>query len=138
MMQRLDPTDTMHRLEAAVEEAREFFKVDPIWTIEIRAEGAGSGAARIDASRAYLKAPIGVDLDYYQHNPEKIRRDMAHEIAHLVTAEIWQVWRHLPEDVQGDDTVTGRLMRDALEAATVRLERLFMRERPEPSGGPAP
>ncbi len=130
-MTRLDPSETMRRLEAAVVEARAFFGVDPLWVTEIRAEGAGTGAARIDASPAYLKAPIGVDLDYYQYNPEKIRRDMAHEIAHLITAEMWHLWRHLPADVQGDDNVAGKLMRDALEVATVRLERLFLRERPE-------
>lgn len=128
-MDRLDASETLRRFEAAVTEARAFFGIDPLWQTPVRAGDVGGGAARIDADRSYLLAPITVDLNYYQTYPEKIRSDAAHEVAHLLTEEVWQVWRHLPEDVHGDDTLTGRLMRDAIETATVRLERLFVRER---------
>ena len=111
-----------------MQEAREFFGIDPLWQTPVRAGNAGGDAAQIDADRSYLFAPITIDLDYYQENPEKIRGDGAHEAAHLLTEEIWQLWRHLPSETSGDDSVTGKLMRDAIESATVRLERLFMRE----------
>lgn len=128
MAERLDASETLRRFEAAVQEARAFFGIDPLWRTPVRAGNPGDGAARIDADRSYLFAPITIDLDYYQENPEKIRSDGAHEAAHLLTEEIWQLWRHLPVDVHGDDTLTGKLFRDAVESATVRLERLFMRE----------
>ena len=122
----LDASETLRRFEAAVTEARAFFGIDPLWQTPVRAGDVGGGAARIDADRSYLLAPITVDLNYYQTNPEDIRQHAAHEVAHLLTEEVWQVWRHLPPDVHGDDTLTGKLMRDAIETATVRLERLFL------------
>lgn len=131
-MSKTDASETLSAWEAAVAEAREFFGVDPLWRIEVSAGEVGGGAARIDASRAYFNAPITVDLDYYQFRPDCIRKDAAHEVAHLLTEEIWQLWRHLPDETSGDESLTGKLMRDAIESTTARLERLFLRERPEP------
>lgn len=132
----LDASETLRRCEAAVAEARAFFGIDPLWAIPVFPEGAGDAPCHIKAESGYFNAPVSIDLDYYQRKPHLIRQDMAHEVAHLVTWEVVQAVRKLPDefcDPKGGPM--GEVIREAIENATVRLERLFMRERPE---GPAP
>lgn len=128
----LDVGETMHRLEAAVMEARAFFGIDPLYHTPVRPDKA-DGAAEVRPSHGYLFAPIGVDVYYYQQHPELIRQDMAHEVAHLLSAEMVALNEHMPEEWQyGSQAAQGRMFKMALETLTVRLERLFMRERPDP------
>lgn len=125
----LDATETLNRCQAAVTEARAFFGIDPLFRTPVKAEGAGNTTCRIHVSPGYFERPIGIDLDYYQQNPEKIREDMAHEVGHLVTDELASIFQRMPPEWRDADQPLARLLIDALEKATVRLERLFMRER---------
>ena len=126
----LDPSETIHRLEAAVAEARTFFGIDPLFETPIRADKA-DGGAHILIEPGYFFRPISVDLDYYQRNPHTIREDMAHEVAHLVTDELASAFQRLPPEFSKEGEPVAMLLVDALEKATVRLDRLFMRERPD-------
>lgn len=125
-----DASETLRALEAAVTEARTFFGIDPLFRTPVLAEGAGDAACRIHVSPGYFQRPIGVDLDYYQRKPEEIRRGMAHEVAHLATDELASIFQRMPPEWSDADQPLARLLIDALEKATVRLECLFMRERP--------
>lgn len=128
----LDATETLSRLHAAVAEARAFFGIDPLWNTPVFPEGAGDAPCCIKAESGYFHAPVSVDLDYYQRKPHLIRQDMAHEVAHLVTWEVVLAVRKLPEEFRDPrGGPMGEVIRDAIENATVRLERLFIRERPE-------
>lgn len=124
--------ETMRRLEEAVTEARAFFGIDPLYILTISATLDGSRSAQIDAGDGYLRNTIAVNLDYYQTRRDVIRRDMAHEVAHLVSNELVQIQRRMPPEWRGPDGLPGALLNDALETLTSRLERLFLRERPEP------
>lgn len=133
-MEKLDAGETMRRLEAAVEEARAFYGIDPLYILDVRAASMSRGqAACIDAGDPYRRCTIDVDFDYYQENPELIRRDMAHEVAHLMSNELIQLWRRMPEEWQNRDAPQGGMLHDAIETLTIRLERLFLRERQAPT-----
>ena len=138
--QRLDPTVTRDRLEAAVAEARDFFRIDPEYGLKLILEGAGSdGAAQFEPIYGYVRGAVSVDLDYFQRNPHEIRRVMAHEVAHLVALEVLQVVSRLPPRYsEPSRSPEAQLLRDAIETQAVRLERLFLRERPEPQLEPKP
>lgn len=122
--------ETMAKLEAAVQEARDFYGTDPLYDLKIVPNGAGGKAARIDAGDPYRRCWIEVDLQYFMDNPGVIRRDMAHEVAHLMSNEILQVRNRMPAEWKDTEHVAGGLLSDAIETLTVRLERLFLRERP--------
>lgn len=126
---RLEAGETIRRLEAAVTEARTFFGIDPLYVTPVRATLEANEAANIEAGDGYLYANINVSLDYYQRNPELIRQDMAHEVGHLLSNEILQLQKRMPEEWRDHQQAPALLMVDAIETLTVRLERLFMRER---------
>lgn len=128
----ITPAEAMKQLEAAVEEARAFFAIDPLYLLEVRAELREDQAAHIDAGDPYRRCVISVNLHYYQENPHVIRRDMAHEVAHLMSNEVLQLQRRMPFEWQDRNQAPGGLLGDAIETLTVRLERLFLRERPKP------
>lgn len=128
-MTRLEAGETLRRLEAAVQEARAFFGIDLAWQTPVKADG--SDGASIVAHVGYLDAPITVNLDFFQREPERIREFMAHEVAHIVSAEVNRLRSVLPPEYRDADTPAGRMFDDALECLTVRLERLFLRERSE-------
>lgn len=132
---RLDASETLRRCEAAVTEARAFFGIDPLYLLEVRPTLSAHEAAEIDAGDGYLRCHIGVSVNYYQENPDFIRRDMAHEVAHLMSNEVLQLQRRMPPEWRDREQAPGGLMADALETLTVRLERLFLRERPEAQNG---
>ena len=128
-MTHLDANETLRRFEAAVQEARDFFGVDPAWQTPVHAKAADG--AEISAHPGYLNAPIHIELDFFQQHPERIREFAAHEVAHILSAEVNRLRSVLPEEYRDTDAPAGRMFNDALECLTVRLERLFMRERPE-------
>lgn len=119
----------MRQLEAAVQEARTFFRIDPLFETPVWADKA-DGGAHITIKPGYFHRPISVDLDYYQRNPQAIRSSMAHEAAHLVTDELASMFQRLPAEWRNDDQPLAQLLIDALEKATVRLEGIYVRERP--------
>ena len=127
---------TSRQLLAAIQEARTFFGIDPLYRIELRMNVGG--AAQLDNREGYLQTWIEVNLDYYQTSPHLIREDMAHEVAHLIGAEVLAVQKRMePEWQYGSKDARGGLLTDAIESQTVRLERLFIRERPgNPDGWP--
>lgn len=135
MGERQDAGETMQQLEAAIAEARVFFGIDPLFDTPVRADKA-DGGAQIFVNPGYFHRPISVDLDYYQRNPLLIREDMAHEVAHLVTDELTSMFQRLPPECSKEGEPLALLLVDAVEKATVRLEKLFMRERPR--GEPEP
>lgn len=126
---KLDASETLARCEAAVTEARAFFAVDPLWDTPITA-GAEDGA-HITCHVGYYHAPIQIELNYFQENPHLIRETMAHEVAHILSAELNRMRSFLPSEYKDADTAQGRIFHDALESLTVRLEKLFLRERKE-------
>lgn len=130
MSERLDANETIRRLEAAVLEARLFYGIDPLYDIPIRADKA-EGAAQIEIRPGYFFRPISVDLDYYQRSPHLIRQDMAHEVGHVVTDELACMFQRLPPAWADEDQPLAQLLVDAIERATVRLEKMFLRERPD-------
>ena len=125
----LEAGETMRRLEAAVQEARTFFGIDPLYETPV-VYNHPDGAS-ITADPAYLRAPIRVELDFFQREPERIREFMAHEVAHILSAELTRVRAMLPAEWLDATTPQGRIYNDALESLTVRLEKLFLRERPQ-------
>lgn len=133
-MTRQDASETLRQCEAVVAEARAFFLIDPLYQTPVRAEQTES--AEIDFRPGYFFSVIMVNLDYFQKNPQLIRESMAHEVAHLASAELMAANALMPTEWQyGGDTPSAGIWTHALEALTTRLTRLFMRERPE---GPAP
>ncbi len=130
-MEKLEAGETVRRLEAAIEEARAFFGVDPMWNTPLLANT--DGGAHVDMKIGYLEAPISVNLDFFQKYPERIREYMGHEVAHLLSAEVHRLSAVLPPEYRDTDTPAGRMFEDALESLTVRLERLFLRERQAPT-----
>ncbi len=130
MSDRLEPNEAMRRLEAAVAETRAFYGIDPLVDTPVRADKS-DGAAQIEIRPGYFLRPISVDLDYYQRFPHLIRQDMAHEVGHLVTDELACMFQRLPPAWSDEDQPLARLLVDAIEKATVRLEKLFLRERPD-------
>lgn len=125
--------ETMRRCEDAVKEAREFFGIDPLYILKVQATLSGGDVASIDAGDGYLRCSISVNINYFQNHPEVIRRDMAHEVAHLVSNEVVQLQKRMPEEWRDRNQVAGGMLEDAIETMTVRLERLFLRERPDPA-----
>ncbi len=122
--------ETKKRLEAAVEEARDFFGIDPLYIINLVATLDQDKAAGIDAGDGYLCCYINFSMHYYQTNPQDIRRHMAHEIAHLMSNEILQVRNFMADEWKDNQHLAGGMLNDAIETLTSRLERLFLRERP--------
>lgn len=133
-MSRDDASATLRALEAAVKEAREFFGIDPLFDTPVRADKA-DGGAHIFISPGYFHRPIGVDLDYYMKNPHTIRGDMIHEVAHLMTDELASALQRLPPEFSDEGVPVAMLLIDAIEKATVRCEKLMLRERPHPKRG---
>ena len=124
----LEASETVNRLQDAVNEARIFFGIDPLWDTPLVFDN--SSGASITADLAYLRGPIRVELDYFQRNPKDIREYMAHEVAHILSAELTRVRTMLPSEWNDATTPQGRIYNDAVESLTVRLEKLFLRERP--------
>ncbi len=116
-------------------EAREFFGLDPLYILAVENTLSADEAACIDAGDPYRRCTISVNLHYYQTHPEIIRRDMAHEVAHLMSNDVVQLQRRMPPEWQDRDDARGGMLNDAIETLTVRLERLFLRERPEAPNG---
>lgn len=76
----------------------------------------------------YMKVTLRVAVDYHQGFPESIWSNMGHEVAHIVLREA----QALRDEVTKPDTFEYREYTRALEAATTRLERLFVRHCPDP------
>ncbi|GHG37467.1 hypothetical protein GCM10017784_34790 [Deinococcus indicus] len=124
---RQSASKTLRQLEAAVKEARAFYGIDPLYDTPVRADLSGGSSTQIRIEPGYFHRPISVDLDYYQRNPHLIREDMAHEVAHLVTDELACMFQRLPPELRDEGEPLAMLLIDALERATVRLERMFTR-----------
>ncbi len=136
-MTRLDANETMRRFEAAVAEARVFYGIDPLFDTPIYADGVpGNSSIQIKINPGYYHRPISVDLDYYQRNPHRIREDAAHEVAHLVSDELACIMQRMPPEWRDSGEPCAMLLIDALERLTVRLEKLYLRERPEVNDEP--
>lgn len=129
---KLDASETLRRCEAAVSEARAFFGIDPLWETPIYANH--QGGAKITCDIGYYHAPIQVELDWLQEKPHLIREIMAHEVAHIMSAEINRLRSVLPPEYRDRETPQGLMFHDAMETLTVRLDKLFLRERPAAGG----
>lgn len=123
---RQSPTKTLRQLEAAVKDARAFYGIDPLYETPVLADLSGR-TAQIKMIPGYFYRPISVDLDYYQRHPHTIREDMAHEVAHLVTDELACLIQRLPPELRDEGEPLAMLLIDAIERATVRMERLYIR-----------
>lgn len=125
-MDRLDASETLRRFEAAVTEARAFFAIDPLWQTPVQAVGGGQYGRFEPVSPDAL---IATKTDAYH--------DMLDEAAqsHIrMSGDATASGESRIQAMNDFNTLTGKLMRDAIETATVRFERLFLRERSDASG----
>lgn len=128
----LTPDDVIARCVEAVEVARVFFGVSNEWRVWIEPGDGKGGSAALLLNHAYLKATLNVNVDHFMTFPEEIWGAMGHEVAHMITAELNQLWGQMPVEWREDGQVPCDLLRAAFEQATVRLERLFVRCCPDP------
>lgn len=126
----LSPDEVDRRARAAIDAALRYFGIDGELRVELMHETPKGehSVANVTPDLSYLKATIRMDTDYYQCYPRSIWGDMGHEVAHLVTREAADLRDHLPAEPELRVTLYTR----AIEQATVRLERMFVRDCPEP------
>lgn len=130
----MDIGEAARRYEFAVNAARAFFGVGDEWEVILIAESPQGACSNITAELAYLRATIRFDVDYYQVHPQDIWRHAAHEVAHLVTVEAAHI-RDLYQEGMPDRETIHVKHTEAIERATVRLDRLFVRCNPQPDWG---
>lgn len=117
-------------IDKALDDAREFFGVTHELHLYVKydrppeATGPEGAAAGIGINLVYLRMEIWFDLTK-DDRPKNWWSYAAHEIAHTVTRE----FNYPTEFTLENDR---NLFEVAQENATVRLERLFVRERPYP------
>lgn len=135
--ERLDEGKLMRVAEAAVAAARAYFQTSPEVELHLQVadvkEGdgpLGSANAQVEICYGYHSAVIKFNIDSLD-SYEEVWRAAGHEVAHLVTQELAATISAR----QAADTLSN-LQVMALEAATVRLERMFVRDRPflDPDG----
>ena len=124
------------RARSAIEAALLYFGIQgeqPVQFMHERpAEKDASASCTYEAD--YLRATIRVDTDYYQCYPMCIWKDMGHEVAHLASKELMAFRAFLPEEPELRRTV----YTTAVEQLTTRLERMFVRDCPEPDWNDVP
>lgn len=129
---KISANEVVERFAQAVEAARVFFGLSNEWRILIEPSDGKGGSAALNIDHAYLKATVSVNVEYFMFYPEDIWKDAGHEVAHLVTAELNQLWSLMPDAWKLDGNTECDLLRAAFEQTTVRLERLFVRCVPDP------
>ena len=134
---RIDAGEVMLRAEQAVAAACDFFGISNEWRVRVLARTPPEGAADITHDPSYLWADIRLDIAYYRQYPQELWSDMGHEVAHLVTSELGHLWMRLPQDHPTVQALQP-YRKDAVERATVRLERLWLRCNPDPHAGSPP
>lgn len=111
----------------AVEEAREFFHLDPKWRINVKVDQTHDGNRGENEVRPeYFKSYITISEDL--ETPEDAYQVGAHEAAHLALAPL-QMWQQTALERMPD------AFRAALEQCTVTLEHMFLQAHPFPHGG---
>lgn len=133
---KISPDTVIRRCEEAVEAARVYFGLSNEWRVWIVPGDGKGGAAAALIKHPYLKVEVNVDVEYLMLNPEELWGTMGHEVAHLVTAELNHLWGKMPDQWSDDGHTECDLLRDAFEQATVRLERMFVRDCPDPHAAP--
>lgn len=127
---KVTPSQVMDHARRAMEAACTYFRISSDWEITLKPSAfEDSTEAQITHSGHYMTALIEIDLPHFQKSPERIWPKVAHEVAHLVTAEISYLWHQLPDEVKESRDYQKA---QALERATVRLERMFARDCPDP------
>lgn len=126
----VSPDDVMEHAQTAIRAACVYFEISSEWEIELKPSAFDDGTeAQITHSGRYLTALIEVNMPHFQQYPERIWSKVGHEVAHLVTAELAYVWQWVPNEVSEPLTDQHKM---ALERATVRMERMFARDCPDP------
>lgn len=120
----------MAHVNRAVEAAMTYFgQQNGDFRVFVLAETPKENApATCSVDLAYLRANIRVSVDHYSEHPEVIWEQMGHEVAHIVSREMLALRPQLTKQ----DTLEDALFTHALEACTTRLERMFVRDVPDP------
>ena len=108
-----------------IAESRDFWNLDPIWQIELEFKPFDDSAAEIEVNADYYRAWLRIDMQQAT-SPEFVWRHVAHEMTHLVLAPL--------DLVRGSERRMSlprvMLWQNGLESTAVRLEAVFLRERP--------
>ena len=127
----LNPDDVARVAAECVRQAREFFVIDPAWKVYLKlGQLQGDARALITITADYLYASITVD-PMASDDLAEVWGDVGHEVAHLVLADLENTRAFIEQDeAHGSMSPLDRSFRQGVERAVVRLERLWLRERP--------
>lgn len=128
----ISEAEVMRRAHRALNEACAYFGISSDWRFTLLSGSSlGEGNfAQVELDQTYLRATIELSVLDAQRDPGHLWQSIGHEVAHVVTAEWANLWRRLPEEVRNGPL--DPYHSDACERATVRLERMFLRDVPEP------
>jgi hypothetical protein len=114
----------------AIKEARKFFGIDPAWDVALAIGTTDDGKpAFINIVLSYRQATICLDPAQCD-SAREVWRYMGHEVAHLVHAE-FDLFRDLVQAHAEWPQTLQTAYRYAEERATVMLEDVWVRERPQ-------
>jgi hypothetical protein len=114
----------------SLKDARKFFGIDPAWDIKLASCPLEEGThAEVVILLPYRRAGINYDPGQAR-DARGVRAAVAHEVAHLVLAE-FELFRDLVQASGEWSESLAVAYKYADERATVMLEQLFMRERPQ-------
>lgn len=124
----LDASAVRRVAEACIAEARDFWRIDQGWSIELELATIEDAAGVCHKLPAYRRATI--TLDPAQHNSyAEVWANTAHEVVHIVLAE-FDLYKFAAEQTGGQAPPIA--WETATERTTTQLEAVFLRERPCP------
>lgn len=125
----LNPDDIHATACAAINTAREYFNLDPLWQITLTlAPLKDDESACVHITADHLRADITLNPTAHD-SLARVWQDCGHEVAHIVLADLEPLRAHLEQDGDKWDAVN-RIFRRGIELAVTRLELAFARDRP--------
>lgn len=126
----LNPDDVERVAMEAINAARDYFNLDPLWKIRFTLDALPDGEnACVQIRAMYMQADITVD-PAKASTLAQVWSDAGHEVAHLVLADLETVRAHIEQEEGGEWSALSRSFRAGVELAVTRLERAFARDRP--------
>lgn len=125
--------EALRRCGEAFEAARKYFKISDEWNVAINADtDHEDSSAWITPDLPYLRASVGVNVNLLRRRPDLIWAAMGHECAHLTQAEYDLAWDAAKSGDEVLSEAAVQLFELACERTTTRLERMFLRDCPDP------
>ena len=118
--------ETFDLCKAYVSEAINEYGIDPAWTIDVDDSCTTEGAC-VQFQPRYLRGTISMDVRFYMLNPEEIREDAYHEVAHIFLNKIHGFLEVLPPEYSEEGHPFQQYYVDAVEETTTRISKYLLK-----------